>query len=276
MFNDLFSMDYTAAEFDIQRINSYTLLVQAGHKEHVLAVVDDEGNLLLLTTFDLDDLHSQAADILAAPFARVRVACPQHAFTFVPDEVYDDSHLAEYASFIADGMEAERVAVSRIPSIAVRQVYAVEPLAYYRFSERFPHAHFIPNTAVLLQVAGGKLAKKQGTYLGVDVCESRLTLYAFRQGQFLFCNTFEIADDNDFNYHLLHAVRGLDLSWDSVQCLLSGGIEPQDAYHRVIGKYTDQAEFADTARLSRVAIPGELDKHQHRYLALMGLHACEL
>lgn len=268
-------MDYTSPAFDIQKIDSYTLLVQAGNKDHALAVVDDDGNLLLLTTFDLDNLHSQAADVLDAPFARVRVACPQHAFTFVPDEVYDESQLPQYASFIAEGLAADRVAVAHIAAIGVRQAYAVEPLAYHRLAARFPHAQVVPDTSVLLQVAGGKLAKKQGTYLGIDVCGQRLALYCFKQGQFLFCNTFEIADENDFNYHLLHAVRGLELPWDSLHCLLSGHIDAQDAYHRVLSKYTDQVEFADTARLSRVAIPDELDKYQHRYLVAIGLFACE-
>ncbi len=269
-------MDYTSPTFDIQNLGSYSLLVQTGKKDHVLGVVDEEGNLLLLTTFDLDQLHAQAADVLEAPFARVRVACPQHAFTFVPDDVYDESHLAHYAAAIAPGLSAERVAVAPIPSIGVRQVYAVEPLAYHRLATYFPHARFVPDTSVLLQVAGSKLGKKQGAYLGIDVCESRLTLYCFAQGQFLFCNTFEVADENDFNYHLLHTVRGLALSWDNLQCLLSGDIDAQDAFHRVLGKYTDQIEFADATRLSKVRIPAELERHQHRYLAVMGLHACEL
>lgn len=269
-------MDYTSPIFDIQNLGSYSLLVQAGRKDHVLAVVDEEGSLLLLTTFDLDKLHSQAADVLQAPFARVRVVCPQHAFTFVPEEVYDESQLPHYAAAVAGGLSADRVAVSHIPSIGVRQVYAVEPLAYHRFATYFPHAQIVPDTSVLLQVAGGKLAKKQGTYLGIDVRESRLVLYCFAQGRFLFCNTFEIADENDFNYHLLHTVRGLELSWDNLKCLLSGDIDAQDALHRVLSKYTDQIEFADTTRLSKVGIPAELERYQHRYLAVMGLHACEL
>lgn len=274
--HDLFGMDYTSPSFDIQHIDRYALLVQAGNRDHVLAVVDDEANLLMLTSFELDNLHSQAADVLAAPFSEVRVVCRQNAFTFVPDEVYDEQYLAQYASSIAPALDAERVAVTRIPSIGVRQVTAVEPFAYHRFTERFPQGKFVPETSVLLEVAGGGLVKKQGTYLGIDVSGSRLALYCFKQGRFLFCNTFEIGDENDFNYHVLHAVRGLDLSWDGLRCVLSGQIDEQDAYFRVLRKYTDQLEFAETARLSRTVIPSEFEKYQHRYLALMGLNTCEL
>lgn len=276
MHHDLFGMDYTSPSFDIQHIDRYALLVQAGTKDHVLAVVDDKAHLLLLTTFDLDRLHSQAADVLEAPFSKVRVVCRQNAFTFVPDEVYDEQYLGQYAASIAHGLGAERVAVTPIPAIGVRQVHAVEPFAYHRFADRFPAAMFVPETSVLLEVAGGRLAKKQSAYLGIDVWGTRLALYCFKQGHFLFCNTFEMGDENDFNYHVLHTVQTLNLPWENLRCLLSGQIDEHDAYFRVLRKYTDQLEFAETARLSRTVLPSELEQYQHRYLALMGLNTCEL
>lgn len=268
-------MDYTSSEFDIQKIADYTLLVHVGETQHHLAVVDDEGTMMLLTLFEDGNIHSQAADLLNSPFGRVRVACRQHAYTFVPDEVYDESQLGNYASFVSAGLEAEQVAVSNISSIGVRNVYGVEPLAFHYFTNYFPHAMVIPDSSVLLQVTGGKLAKKQGIYLGIDLHESRLALYCFDKGQFLFYNNFEVADENDFNYHLLNVVRGLGMSWDNIQCMLSGQIMPQDAHYKVLTKYTDRIEFADTARMARVTLPENMEKHQHTYLVLMGLYACE-
>lgn len=268
-------MDYTSPEFDIQKIASYTLLIQSGISEHHLAVVDDDGNLVLLTVFDLRNVHAQAADLLSAAFEKVRIVYPQHTFTFIPDEVYDQRHLADYAPFISEGLNSGELLVSEIAPLSVQNVYAAAPIAYHEFSSRFPHAQIIPDTTVILSVAGGNLVKKQGLYLGVDIRESRLILYCFNKGQFLFYNTFEIADENDFNYHLLHVVSALGLSWDSIQCVLSGRIAWQDSYYKVIAKYTERIEFADTARLSRVALPESLEAHQYRYLTLMGLYACE-
>lgn len=269
-------MDYTSSEFDIQKIARYTLLIYAGRTEHQLAIVDEDGNLMLLTVFNPVSPHSQATDILNAPFERVRITCPQRAYTFVPDAVYDERYLNDYASYIGTGIETEQLAVSTISSIAVRNVYTKERLAFHYFTDRFPHAQVVPENSVILDVAGRKLMKKQGTYLGIDIQDSQLGLYCFDKGQFLFYNIFEMADENDLNYHLLHVATGLGVSWEGIHCMLSGKITSQDAYYKVISKYTDQLEFADTARLAGVTMPSELEVHQHHHLTLMGLYKCEL
>lgn len=267
-------MDYTSEDFDIARLVNYRLLIRAGRRLHALAVIDTKNHLQLLSTFSVNDMSKQVTDILSLPFYEVRIATAQNAFTFIPEEVYDENHLDDYASYLPAQQHTDRISITGIPHLGVKNIHIINRLGGSMLIDRFPQAKIYPYVHVLLNSAAVQLTRKRGAAIGIDLYEQSLSLSYFDAGKFVYFNDFEVLNIDDFNFYLLSLINSFNIDIAGLDFFVSGDISHADSFHNCLLKYSEKVTFADIKKLIGVTFPESLADHQHRFLSLLGLNIC--
>ena len=267
-------MTYTSADFDKERLADYTLLAQVGQGENALAIVDNEQQLRFVTTYDPAAIEQQVNDILGLDFRQVKIVVRDHGYSFIPAEVFDEAQLPVYRRYLPDDQLTEPL-VSDIASLGIKLICQINKLGSTPLSDRFPHATVHAAIAVLLHSVASYGTRASGHTVVIHRMASSVGIYFFDSGKFWYGNDFEVYGADDLNYYLLAMLAHLGLEGKQLNVLLSGDIAADDEYHRRIMKYSDRLTFADMKQLTGIAIPMELQPHQHRFLTLFGLNQCE-
>ncbi|NGM61474.1 DUF3822 family protein [Sphingobacterium sp. SGG-5] len=233
-------MNYTAKEFRIQYVPTYTLYVNTDRRVDQLVIVDEDNQIMAYMSYDSAHPSQEAVKLLGLPFRTVYITLSHQHLIWIPSEIFDREGVEAFTSFF-DGVAAEHIRAKSMPSLGVTALYTYDILQTKRWRSIFEEAKFIPVFAGLLNQVFPQVPL-QGKILGVHVYDNRADLLVFIDGQFKFYNSFDIHAIDDLNYYVLHVFKsfGIDKRMDKI--VLSGADIPSDQAE-CLAAYTDHLEI---------------------------------
>lgn len=265
-------MVYISTDFDGQQSTDYTLLIKVGQAEDVLAIVDEEARLKLLTIVDPQQ-PQPVTDLLNLHFDTIKIVAPDQGYVLIPAEVFETSYLPVYSRYLPHEGLAEPQFCS-VDSLGINIVYQLNRLGLAPYTAAFPHALVCPAVQSFLCSASA-YAQAGEPVLAIDKTGTTARIAFFDSAKFCYCNDFEVHEAADLNYHLLAVMEHLNLAEKRPQLFLSGDIDADDALYQCAAKYAREVALAESERLTGVSVPADLKLDQHRLLSLLGLHVCE-
>jgi len=266
-------MIYISTDFNREQSAIYTLLVRVGSHENALAIVGDDGQLKLITTYDPMTIEQEVADLLDLDFAAVKLSLSGSRYVFIPEEVFDETVVQLYLRHLPDDGLASTV-VSDIAPFGLKILHQTDRLQAEPFAKRFPGVLTYASTQVLLQSIAGHGLKTNAPALVIDKQASTLTICFFEGNRFVYANDFDVTGSEDCAYYLVSVSKHLGLEDKRPGICLSGNILADDEIHQWSMANGDGVVFADSSALVHMAIPEQLTSQQHRFLTLLGLHLC--
>ncbi|MBK1440327.1 DUF3822 family protein [Parapedobacter sp. ISTM3] len=267
-------MTYISADFDQQHAAEYTLLARIGHEENALAVLDNAGQLKVITAYDPRHTKQEVADLLNLNFGRVKLAVPDGSYSFVPGEAFRESALDIYRRYLPGDGLADTV-ISSLPALGITLLHHVNQLGLEPFVGRFSHLGIYPVVQPLLAAVVGHARQTAGPFVSINKQASCVNIAVLDSGKFIYANDFEVFGPDDLNYYLLAVLTNGELIGKQPVCCLSGDIAEDGEFHRRVTKYSEHVVFADSGQLTGVSLPQALQLEQHQYLTLLGLYLCE-
>lgn len=266
-------MIYTAADFDGQQAADYTLLIGVGAATNKLAVIDQAQQLKFAACYDPAAAGSEVAALLDLSFGTVKLAVSDSRYTFIPADVYDEQHHAIYLRYLPfDNVGMVRVA--DVNPLHIKLLYQTSRIGLEPFEVRFPGAGSYPFALSLLSTVAEQGTQAREPLLVIELHSPWMTISIFNKGEFIYCHDFDVASIDDFTYHLLSTTNRFGLDNRRSTILLSGDMDPNDAYHERAATYGGKVAFADSGALAGIRVPDDMILHQHRFLTIFGLHQC--
>ena len=266
-------MIYITTDFEAGQTAASTLLIGVGATSNRLAVVDEARHLLFAADYDPASPTPEVSVLLDRDFAAVKIAVSDCRYTLIPADVYDEGQRDTYLRYLPfDGVGTTQVAA--IAPLRVNLLHQTNRVGMEALTARFPGAEHYPQVLSLLYAVASQPLAGNGPVLVIERHAPWITIAAFDQGSFLYCNDFECTTDDDFTYHLLSVVQLFGLADRQPTVLLAGDIEQGDDYYARAASYGATVALADGRASAGVHVPDGGRPHQHRFLSLFGLFQC--
>src|SRR5690606_24980639 len=92
-------MNYTAGEFRVQFVSTYTLYVNTDREIDQLVIVDEENRIMAYISYDSMKPPQEATKLLSLPFRTVYVMLPHQHLIWVPTEVFTSEGVEAFLAF---------------------------------------------------------------------------------------------------------------------------------------------------------------------------------
>ena len=213
----------------------------------------------------------EADNQLTYHFRKVKVALHHTAFTFIPDELFDKSLLAEYAKFIGAGAQ-DVLACEHLRSAKCQAVFAVPAELAQLLNGKFHRPHYYPSAAACIEAAAQWAKNAEGPMVLINVLAETFEAACFKEGKFEGYNTFPKRSANEFNYFLLHLIEGWQLDPAQTEFILAGDFDAETEAR--LQQYTAGIRKADKQHFIKQSETfGQLEPA--RFYSITALSLCE-
>jgi hypothetical protein len=184
----------------------------------------------------------QADAFLHQSFKRIRVGVASPKNTLVPERLFDETEKEAYLRQVVELEAADSVQVDPLPSLSLRQVYAL-PRALVDFvRQAFPAAQLVHQTTALLQGYQAAVPASGHTVIA-HLRGNWMYLAVFEGGQLVFANSFSFKTAKDFIYYLLLIYQQLELNPEEQPLGFSGQLLENSEIHREAYRYIRHLQF---------------------------------
>jgi hypothetical protein len=257
--------NYYDEAFNLQQAGNYVLLLQIGAGSFAYAVTQNNKLLAWETGHPLDELLNPGdlRDLLNAHYKQVIVGLQPNAFTLIPEAIYSDDHLQNFARFL-NVQADEKVFVQQLDS-ENRVVYKVNQQVADA-AEKFG----LENTVFALKgwikaVAGSN--PEDALYGHIE--GKKVTFLYYSYGKLRYLNSFEQYNADELTYYAAFVADQLKLQPKHLKICLSGEIAKYDAYTNRLAQFFNEV---DTTNLPIVQLP--IQVNPHHILSLSALTLC--
>ena len=242
------------------------------------AAVVDKGqdqlkSLLVAPVKDLDEVSAfiDAESHLAYHFRKVKVSVHTHAFTFIPDELFDASLLAEYAKFIG-ASNGDALFCENIRSAKCKAVFTVPNKTVQLLNTKFQRPQFYPAAAACVEAAAQWAKNAEGPMVLINLLAESFEAACFVAGKFEFYNSFPKRNADEFNYFLLSLFDRLALDPVQTEFILAGELDNETEDR--LKKYTSNIRKADKQHFIKLSETFE-QLAPAQFYAISALSLCE-
>lgn len=258
--------------FDPVSAKNCTLLINIG-LDYISYAIVDNGSKRVNVVFDeqecentikkfADRIKSDA--YLTHPFQTVKIAVHTENRINVPNELYDESNLTAQTQFFSGGY-TNNVYVQPQEKFDFTTIFALPKTLDLLLSEHFPEAGLTTNMpSAVLNV---------GNNLTINFSVGSFSLTYTQHEQFIFEQTYEITDVEEFNYYLLLVINQLAIDTRKTHLYLSGIVHEGDERYQCLSKYFPQLSFLTVNPQLQQEILEDMPAHY--YVNLLALYPCE-
>ncbi|PVH25058.1 hypothetical protein DC487_08985 [Sphingobacterium corticibacter] len=235
-------MNYISEDFRIQHLSYYKLVIQAGHQEDVLMILDENNSVQAYIRCDSASPTIDATRLLALPFRHVSIMIPQHSFTFVPAEAYQEEDEDIYGEYLVNKNDQDIYTLDML-RFGSHAIYQLDSLLYQRWFALFPDATYLPVFQVLFDLIPEQLPT-QGAQLFLYEQSSYVHVILLKDGQFLFYNNFYVTNAEDLGYYVRRIMS--DFSIDSLENITLANLDkdhPLLAFVQQFSKHLDNIDL---------------------------------
>lgn len=280
------SQHFKDKNFQPERANTCDLLIVLSSERISYAIIDRVQNQLQVL-FDtsllrrngridmlgkLDELLDTRQE-LRYTFRKIKVSLQTSNYTFIPQALFDRSHVADYAKFITSDITArENAQVCELPTLGINNVIAFDNDFRNAIEQRFKGAHLFSQADPFISGIS-KSYTNPNTFIALNIQQETVEFAVFQANELVFYNLFDCLNADEFNYFLLHTIKELGLN-KQTEVVTAGILEKNDEYYKRIQKYFDSINFCNTHQLlTPSTITDQLVAH-HSF-SLISLNLCE-
>lgn len=273
-------------DFQSQNAAKCDLLIHIGFETFQYAIVDivrDE--LKSLAEYHFADSYHPKELIKAIeklpenqrefkfPFNKVSISFDTFNFTLIPESLYEEDKLNNYASYFQSTIRGE-VLNSTIKSEKIINACSIHKELHSFLIETFNKPRIYSQSASFIEGIKKTYKDLVQNALYLDVQEKHIQLAMFNQSGLSFYNIFDCQNPDELNYYLLHLINTLQILPGNYTITLSGKINPEDENYRRVQKYFKEIQWADCRLI--VNHPQKFDQiSSHTYFSLFCLEQCE-
>ncbi len=190
---------------------------------------------------------------LQQTYKQIRFLFAQPLCTTVPLEYFNESQAERYYYYCFSQELNRQVCSTPLPACGVAVLYAVDKAAYQLLKDSFPEAVYLSTNIPMLNYLQKKSLTVSQHQLHAYLHEQRMDLYVFRNGRFLFMNTFQNLQTEDVAYYILYTWKNLKLNQQTDTCYLISDLLKTDSiianlqpYIQNLGILTPSSTFGQT------------------------------
>jgi len=213
-----------------------------------------------------DELSSKA--IFSQDFKEVHVIHQNELATLVPNELFDEDHIADYLKYNSKILKSDYISFDDLDSINVKNVYVpyvnINNYLFDTFGQ-FIYKHSL--TVFLEALLKAKPKHSEGYCLYVNLNPTTFEIIVLSGEQVVLTNVHQYFSKEDLLYFVLFTIEQLGLDPEVDPLVLSGEIEPNDAVYELLYTYIRHLKFNDTT--SELAIIKTADHFVSRHYLIL-------
>lgn len=258
---------YTNNAFSLSDADSYVLLIQIYSNSFSYAVTQNDTLLAWGSQVSLSELQSpdELRDMLLADYKKVIVGLPSTGFTLIPEALYSDTQVHEFARFLNVG-EGEKVFVQQLDN-ENRVVYKVAA----KIADAAEALFGLENTVFGLKgwvkaIAGNNPADDT---IYAEIQADTVTLLYYNYGRLRYLNSFKFTNADELAYYSTLVADQLKMQPNSMVVCLSGEAGSDDESTKRLSEFFSGTE---NTNLQILQVPETFASHQ--ILSLAALNLC--
>jgi hypothetical protein len=273
-------------EFQSQNAAKCDLLIHLGFESIQYAIIDKvRDELKALVEYELDGTSSPKSLIEAIeslpecnkefkyPFNKVKISFDSYLFTFIPQELYVEADLYEYAKYI-ESTHANDVLAKPIAAANIQNVFKINSDLHLKLKNIFGEAIILNQANAFIQGIIKNYPQGEKSALIIDIHQKHIQIAHLEHSKLAFYNIFDCMNADELNYFLLNCIETLKINVQDCSMMLSGKVVKGDESYQRIEKYFGDIQFADAELIVRH--PEKFNEVlRHQFFSLISLDQCE-
>lgn len=244
-------MEFFANHFTKNNLAAYNLFILIGMNRFSYVLRDATGGNLYLKADlpiemdrDIGEQLKKIETIDGLRYSKVKIAIISSSLSVVPMRLFDKNEAATYLStFTSPDTIAQQLIIDEIPAIESQLVSTVSEKLSNSLLQYFPNAELKNHLTSLISYLHLFQKKDAGFVLFAHIYQQQLQLILFRGKTFIYCNSFNFENADDFIYYLMLIYNQFSLSTDTIPTFLSGAIEEGDLYYNAAYRFIGNLFF---------------------------------
>lgn len=185
----------------------------------------------------------KAEKILQSNFEDVTLLFSNDLYSPVPVEYFLEEEASAYLKFNTKILGTDVVESDRVNEDLVNVYIPYTNITNY-FFDRYGEFEFRHSTSELIK-AGLALSDKRGTTAYLNNYTGYYDLVIIKEGELLFCNTFNYETREDFIYYLLFTAEQLEFDPEVFKLILLGNISTDMEEYKIVYTYIKNVELLE-------------------------------
>jgi len=181
------------------------------------------------------------SSFLKKQFEKIIFLADHHLYTLIPDKLFQENESKKYLVFNHGIDSNEKINIDHLQELNLRNIYW-QPYELAKSAEKYftnvQHSHLISSLIRSLLKE-----KNLNANILINYCGKRMDVIAFKESQFIFCNSFFYESPADMIYFLLNIFQQTDIT-ASAAITLTGEIVKKSAEYEIISSYFSNISFA--------------------------------
>jgi hypothetical protein len=258
---------YTSDDYNLNRANSYKLLLQVHENVFSYLVISGKQLLAWSENCPVEELAApnHLKDILTAPFKEIITGVVSGGFTLLPQNLFDNNHVADVARML-DVHTDEYVFVQ--PLDKDNAIIYKAPLSLANALANLKIKNINHNTKGWVSATAATYPSNNNLYL--NIAGNTVEFLYYHNDTLRFYNTFIFNNREELAYYTAFVSNKLQLSPADTTLILSGEISQTDEH------FTYLADFFGNVTLNNLQVldaPEHLNPHQLLTIAALNLCA---
>ena len=154
----------------------------------------------------------------------------------VPENLFDERHLADYLKFNAKILKTDFISFDPVESISAMNVYVPLVNVNNYLFDTFGSFTFKHSSSILIDSLS-QLLLVDRERIFININKNTFELLSFKGTQLVFYNIFQYHTPQDFIYYLLFTLEQLELNPETIKLYLVGEIQENYELYKIIYKY---------------------------------------
>ncbi|NHA03664.1 DUF3822 family protein [Mucilaginibacter sp. HC2] len=262
-----YNYNYHDDNFSLDEAERYNLLIQIDKATFSYAITDQDKLVACADMHPLDELSNpqELLDLLSAKYKHVVVGLPANGFTLVPQSLFSQDHITDFARFL-DVKPGEKVSAQPL-DIHNTIVYKTDN-AVINAAEEFGLRNSVFSSKGWIKAIAKNNPADHDLYLNLN--GSGVEIVTFKGGQLRFYNRFDFQNNDELAYFIALTANELGLQPADVHVYINGDMDTSDKSLSHLADFFGQVQLN---QLQVVKVPAEIPAHQILSLAALSLCA---
>ncbi len=187
---------------------------------------------------------------LSEKFDSVSVAHRNNLASFVPDALYEDTHVSDYLKYTVKVLDNDYVVSDAIVEGDSKNVYIPLEGINDFFTKKYEDVSFTHASGVLVSSLLRYYKLQTGKHFFVNVSNNNIDIVYINNNHLELFNSFLFYTKEDFLYYVLFVMEQLELNPDDQKLTLIGAIDKGDALYKILYTYVRNIQFLDVENYS--------------------------
>lgn len=212
------------------------------------------------------------SSFLKKQFEKIIFLPDHNLYTLIPDKLFQENEGKRYLEFNHGIDSNEKINIDHLQELQLRNIYW-QPNELKKSAEKyFTNVQY--NHLLSSLIRSFSKEKNLNANVLINYCGKRMDVIVFKEGQFVFCNSFFYESPADMIYFLLNVFQQTSIS-SSTSIKLTGEIVKKSTEYEIISKYFSNISFAKPP-LNYNYYQELLQLPLHKYCGILNSFRCAL